>query len=61
VEVPVNTTAEVRIPTGARERVTESGWSIAASKCVRFLGVEGGAPVFSVGSGRYHFAAPFPG
>jgi alpha-L-rhamnosidase len=49
VEVPPNTTAEVRVPTGGRKA--------DASKGARFLGIDGDRAVYSVPSGDYRFTA----
>ncbi|WP_371573231.1 family 78 glycoside hydrolase catalytic domain [Streptomyces sp. NBC_01314] len=55
VSVPVNTVAEVHVPSKTREAVTEGGRPAAAAKGVRFLRMENGAAVFEVGSGSYRF------
>jgi alpha-L-rhamnosidase len=55
VTVPVNTTATVYVPAADARSVTESGKPAGKSPGVKFLGVEAGAVVFSVGSGRYSF------
>ncbi len=60
IEVPVNTTAEVRIPTKSASRVMESGRRISDVKSIRYLGSDHGAPVYAVGSGRYRFEVPKP-
>jgi alpha-L-rhamnosidase len=49
VEVPPNTTAEVRVPTGGRKA--------DASRGARFLGIDGDRAVYSVPSGDYRFTA----
>jgi alpha-L-rhamnosidase len=50
VEVPPNTTAEVRLPTGGRK--TQS-----APKDATFLRIDGDRAVYSVPSGSYEFSA----
>ncbi|MBP2330678.1 alpha-L-rhamnosidase [Kibdelosporangium banguiense] len=55
VTVPVNTTAEVHVPTKTRWAVTEGGRPAATASGVRFLRMEDGAAVFEVGSGSYSF------
>ncbi|WP_158853379.1 family 78 glycoside hydrolase catalytic domain [Saccharothrix deserti] len=55
VTVPVNTVAEVHVPTKSRWAVTEGGRPAAMVSGVRFLRMEGGAAVFEVGSGAYSF------
>ncbi|MFI0352775.1 family 78 glycoside hydrolase catalytic domain [Actinomadura sp. 9N407] len=47
VSVPVNTTAEVWVPAGSASEVSQNG--------ARFLRMDDGAAVFSVGSGSYRF------
>ncbi|MFF9808172.1 family 78 glycoside hydrolase catalytic domain [Streptomyces coeruleorubidus] len=56
VTVPVNTVAEVHVPSGNRSTVTVDGRPADAAKDVRFLRMEDGAAVFEVGSGSYAFA-----
>jgi alpha-L-rhamnosidase len=51
VEVPPNTTAEVRLPTGGVE-------AHKTPKGATFLRIEGDRAVYSVPSGSYHFTAP---
>ena len=58
VTVPVNTVAEVHVPSKTRWAVTESGRPTAAAKGARFLRMEDGAAVFEVGSGSYRFGVP---
>ncbi|WP_218835669.1 family 78 glycoside hydrolase catalytic domain [Streptomyces sp. SA15] len=55
VTVPVNTVAEVHVPSESRWAVTEGGRPADAAKGVRFLRMEDGAAVFEVGSGSYSF------
>ncbi|MFI5823370.1 family 78 glycoside hydrolase catalytic domain [Streptomyces rishiriensis] len=55
VTVPVNTVAEVHVPSGNRWAVTEGGRPALGARGVRFLRMEGGAAVFEVGSGSYSF------
>jgi alpha-L-rhamnosidase len=50
VEVPPNTTAEVRVPTGGRE-------ADSAPKGATFLRIDGSRAVYSVPSGSYEFSA----
>ena len=51
VEVPPNTTAQVRLPTGGRK-------PHGTPRGATFLGVEGDRAVYSVPSGSYEFIAP---
>jgi alpha-L-rhamnosidase len=55
VEVPVNATATIYIPTKEPSSVEESGKLAAGSEGVTLRGKEGGAAVFAVGSGAYRF------
>ncbi|MFF8934557.1 family 78 glycoside hydrolase catalytic domain [Streptomyces paradoxus] len=57
VTVPVNTVAEVHVPAGTRDAVTEGGRPADRAKGVRFLRMEDAAAVFQVGSGTYDFVA----
>lgn len=64
VSIPPNTTATVFVPAKDRESVTESGKRADESPGVKFLRMEDGAAVFSIGSGSYTFilsAPPRPG
>ncbi|MET8982635.1 family 78 glycoside hydrolase catalytic domain [Streptomyces sp. NPDC004539] len=55
VNVPVNTVAEVHVPSKSRWAVTEGGRPADTAKGIRFLRMEHGAAVFEVGSGSYDF------
>lgn len=57
VEVPVNTTAMVYVPTDNAASVTEGGKPVIQVKDVQFVRQESGAAVYKVGSGRYQFHA----
>jgi hypothetical protein len=58
--IPPNTTATVYIPATDGSSVSESGQSARWAHGVRFLRMEDGAAVFSVGSGAFSFTAPMP-
>ena len=61
VEVPVNTTAVVRVPTGEPASVTEGGLPAAEAPGVTPLPAEpAGGARFELGSGRYAFVAARP-
>jgi alpha-L-rhamnosidase len=61
VTVPANTTAEVWVPAGSADAVTEGRGKAATATGVRFVRMQDGNAVFTVGSGSYHFsAAHFP-
>jgi alpha-L-rhamnosidase len=53
--IPANTTATVYVPAKDADGVTESGKPAAKAEGVKFLRMEGGAAVYSVGSGSYRF------
>ena len=55
VEIPVNTSAIVRLPGCDGAGVTESGRPAVEAPGVRLLGVEDGAALYAVGSGTYTF------
>lgn len=57
--LPINTRAEVHVPSADSASVTEGGRPAAESPGVRFLRLEDGRTVWEVGSGRYRFAAPY--
>jgi alpha-L-rhamnosidase len=58
VDIPVNATATVYVPTKAREQVREGGYDTKHSKGLRFLRMESGSAVYEVGSGNYAFTSP---
>lgn len=58
VTVPPTSVAEVRIPTSDSAAVTESGRRLDQAPGVELIGVQAGAVVCRVGSGRYRFVAP---
>ncbi len=55
VTVPANTTATVHVPAKAAGDVTESGKSLDRAEGVKFLRMDGGAAVVTVGGGTYRF------
>jgi alpha-L-rhamnosidase len=57
IEVPVNTTAEVVIPTCAPDQVLESGAALRSADGVRIRSHANGRLVLRVGSGHYRFQA----
>jgi alpha-L-rhamnosidase len=60
VTIPINTTATVYVPAKNEAGVTESGKPAAQAAGVKFLRMEGGAAVYSVGSGTYRFQSTLP-
>lgn len=57
VEVPVNTTATIVLPTANAADITEGGKPVAKSPGVVAAGTADGATSYTLGSGRYSFAA----
>ena len=57
IEVPVNTTAEVVIPTTDPDKIFESGVGLRSAAGVKVLSYGKGRLTLSVGSGRYRFQA----
>jgi len=57
VTVPVNASASVYVPAKDANAVTEGGRPASMSSGVKFLRMEAGCAVFSVGSGKYTFVA----
>jgi alpha-L-rhamnosidase len=57
VTIPANANATVYVPAKSVESVTEGGAPASRAAGVRFVKMESGAAVFSVGSGTYHFVA----
>jgi alpha-L-rhamnosidase len=57
VTVPPNTTGEVHVPAKSEASVTLDGVSASSVPGVKFLGMQGGAAVFAIPSGRYEFVA----
>ena len=55
--IPPNSMAEVSVPAGHADDVTESGLPTAQATGVKFIRREHGAAVYEVGSGAYHFQA----
>jgi alpha-L-rhamnosidase len=63
VTVPPNATGRVHVPAPRPEAVTETGGGRVAAdeaRAVRLVGVEEGAVVYEVGSGRYQFRVATP-
>ncbi|MBL7189776.1 MAG: glycoside hydrolase family 78 protein [Phycisphaerae bacterium] len=55
IDIPVNTTATVYVPAKNVESVTESGKPVNKADGIKFLRMEGGSALFTVGSGSYKF------
>ncbi len=60
LELPPNTSGEVRVPASAAASVREGGKPARASAGLRFLRMEDGTAVFDAVAGRYRFSAPWP-
>ena len=58
VTIPANTTATIYVPAKEAAGVIESGKPAAKAEGVKFLRMDGGAAVYEVGSGVYHFESP---
>ena len=58
--IPANTSATVYLPVRNEASVSESGKPAGTSNGVKFLRHEGGAVVYAVGAGKYHFVADLP-
>ncbi len=58
VEIPANTTATVRLPHAALEKITESGRPLAETKGISHTLQDGRTAVLEAGSGRYQFSYP---
>lgn len=57
ISLPANTTAEIAVPAQTEADVTEGGVAAASSDGVRFLRLEAGRALYSIGSGTYHFVS----
>jgi alpha-L-rhamnosidase len=55
VTIPANTTATLYVPATSTDSVTENGKPVVQGRGVKFLRLESGRAVFSVGSGNYSF------
>jgi len=58
VEIPVNTTAMIHVPTSEAARITESGRPVADVKELTFIEAKNGFAVYKAGSGKYVFESP---
>ncbi|WP_159887423.1 alpha-L-rhamnosidase [Paenibacillus puerhi] len=59
VTVPVNATADIRLPAAAAEDIEESGRRAADAPGVQEIAAESGGVRLSVGSGTYRFVFPY--
>ncbi|WP_447643037.1 MULTISPECIES: family 78 glycoside hydrolase catalytic domain [Chitinophagaceae] len=55
VEIPVNTTATIYLPTNNVNTVTETGQPLSSVKEIKNVGTEDGYQKIETGSGKYHF------
>ena len=60
ITIPPNSTAEIHVPAGAVEDVTESGQAASGAPGVQFLRMENRHAVFAVGAGSYVFTGTLP-
>ncbi len=56
VVIPINTYAQIYIPTGKINDIREQGKLISRKKTVRLIKIEDGYSIFEVGSGIYRFS-----
>jgi len=57
VTVPVNSTATVYVPAIDAASVKESDRPASAAPGIKYMRIEGGAAVYEIGSGTYHFVS----
>jgi alpha-L-rhamnosidase len=55
VTIPANTTATVYVPADSADAVLEGGKPAGDSEGVKFVRMDDGRAVFTIGSGDYHF------
>jgi alpha-L-rhamnosidase len=55
IEVPVGSTGTVYVPATTSKNVTEGGKKIKDNEVIKFLRVENGYSIYTVGSGKYIF------
>lgn len=55
VEIPANTTADIYIPAGSADGITEGGKALSAIKELQVNGASGGYVLVKAGSGKYRF------
>ncbi len=60
VTIPVNTTAEIHIPTANPQTVLEGGQSVTTRAQWKVKGIDKGYLVLEAGSGSYEFTSQVP-
>jgi alpha-L-rhamnosidase len=55
VLVPANTTADIYLPSEAKETITEGSKPISSIKDIQFVKAADGKSIWHIGSGKYHF------
>jgi len=60
VNIPVNTTATLFIPSVSTDGIIENGQAASLSEGVSLVGSSGNYTIFEVGSGRYRFESILP-
>jgi alpha-L-rhamnosidase len=55
VQVPVNTTATLYLPTPPNKTILESNTPLAMHKEIKSMGYDNGRAIFKIGSGKYKF------
>lgn len=53
--IPVNSTAELHIPTNAIEKIMEGTSPLAKSKDIKIIATTATEIIVALGSGKYHF------
>ena len=60
IQIPVNTTATIYLPSSNSKTITESGKPLIKVSGAKFLRMESGHAVLEAGSGNYHFGSMMP-
>ncbi|MDP9175603.1 MAG: glycoside hydrolase family 78 protein [Planctomycetota bacterium] len=61
IDIPVNTTAEIYVPSGKPDDIQESGSAAKIGNGINSIRTESGAGLFEVGSGHYAFTSNLNG
>jgi len=60
VTIPANSTAAISLPAQSRESIRESGKALKGQPGVKFMRLDQGRAIISVGSGHYEFSSDWP-
>jgi alpha-L-rhamnosidase len=60
VEIPPGAVAQIELPASGVNKITEGGAPLQGTAGVLRIHANGRRVTLTVGSGRYHFQAPFP-